>query len=58
MGTLLRAVISGFGFSLGKAIFDRLKDQMGLGDVKDAKVEPGDVTEAVEVGNEENNSPD
>jgi hypothetical protein len=32
MGFFARAVISGFGFSLGKALFDKVKDHVGLGD--------------------------
>ncbi|WP_428262884.1 hypothetical protein [Haliangium sp.] len=32
MGFFARAVISGFGFSLGKAIFDKVKDRVGLGE--------------------------
>ena len=32
MGFFARAIISGFGFSLGKAIFDKVKDRIGLGD--------------------------
>lgn len=36
MGFFARAVISGFGFSLGKAIFDKVKDHLGLGDTPSA----------------------
>jgi hypothetical protein len=32
MGFFARAVISGFGFSLGKALFDKVKDRIGLRD--------------------------
>ena len=36
MGFFARAIISGFGFSLGKAIFDKVKDHIGLGDTSSA----------------------
>jgi hypothetical protein len=36
MGFFARAVISGFAFSLGKALFDKVKDRIGLGDTPDA----------------------
>jgi hypothetical protein len=32
MGFFARAVVSGFGFSLGKALFDKVKDHIGLGE--------------------------
>jgi hypothetical protein len=32
MGFFARAVVSGFGFSLGKALFDKVKDHVGLGE--------------------------
>lgn len=54
MGFFARAVVTGFAFSLGKAIFDKVKDHIGLGDtpsareqsngatqVEDAEVDPG-----------------
>jgi hypothetical protein len=37
MKVLVRAVISGFGFSLGAAIFRKVADRMGLGEEKGAK---------------------
>ena len=36
MGFFARAVVSGFAFSLGKALFDKVKDQIGLGDTPSA----------------------
>ncbi|HWN66174.1 MAG TPA: hypothetical protein VNM90_00975 [Haliangium sp.] len=36
MGFFARAIISGFGFSLGKALFDKVKDHIGLGDTPSA----------------------
>jgi hypothetical protein len=36
MGFFARAIVSGFGFSLGKAIFDKVKDHIGLGDTPNA----------------------
>jgi hypothetical protein len=32
MKILVRAVISGFGFSLGAALFKKISDKLGLGD--------------------------
>ncbi|HEU5060597.1 MAG TPA: hypothetical protein VFU21_28900 [Kofleriaceae bacterium] len=32
MKILVRAVISGFGFSLGAALFKKVSDKLGLGD--------------------------
>jgi hypothetical protein len=32
MGFFARAVVSGFGFSLGKALFDKVKEHIGLGE--------------------------
>jgi hypothetical protein len=32
MGFFARAVVSGFAFSLGKALFDKVKDHIGLGE--------------------------
>lgn len=37
MKVLVRAVISGFGFSLGAAIFKKVADRMGLGEEKGNK---------------------
>ena len=37
MKVLVRAVISGFGFSLGAAIFKKVADRMGLGEDKAAQ---------------------
>lgn len=34
MGFFARAVISGFGFSLGKALFDKVKDHIGLSEAR------------------------
>lgn len=34
MKILVRAVISGFGFSLGAALFKKVSDRLGLGDEK------------------------
>lgn len=36
MGFFARAVVSGFAFSLGKALFDKIKDRIGLGDTPSA----------------------
>lgn len=35
MKILVRAVISGFGFSLGAALFKKVADKLGLSDEKD-----------------------
>lgn len=32
MGVFLRAVVNGFGFSLGTAIYKRVADRLGLND--------------------------
>ena len=37
MKVLVRAVISGFGFSLGAALFKKVADRFGLGEDKAAK---------------------
>ncbi|HWN81344.1 MAG TPA: hypothetical protein VNM87_04555 [Candidatus Udaeobacter sp.] len=34
MKILVRAVVSGFGFSLGAALFKKVADRLGLGDDK------------------------
>jgi hypothetical protein len=50
MNVFVRAVVTGFGFSLGAALFRKISDRLGLGDDKsakdgrsDAKVDPGAV---------------
>ena len=50
MNVFLRAVVTGFGFSLGAALFRRISDRLGLNDDKSAKngraenkVDPGAV---------------
>lgn len=48
MGFFARAVISGFGFSLGKALFDKVKDHIGLGDAE-AQSERGGVTQVEDI---------
>jgi hypothetical protein len=37
MKTLLRAIISGFGFSLGAAVFRKISRELGLDDGTDKK---------------------
>ena len=37
MKILVRAVISGFGFSLGAALFKKVADRLGLAESKDTK---------------------
>ena len=37
MKVLVRAVISGFGFSLGAALFKKVADRLGLGEDKGSK---------------------
>jgi hypothetical protein len=41
MGFFARAIVTGFAFSLGKAIFDKVKDHIGLGDTPSAKEQNG-----------------
>lgn len=36
MNTFVRAVISGFGFSLGSALYKRVSKKIGLGEEKEA----------------------
>ena len=36
MKLLVRAVITGFGFTLGAALFKKISDKLGLGDDKSA----------------------
>jgi hypothetical protein len=50
MNVFVRAVVTGFGFSLGAALFRKISDRLGLGDDKsakddraEAKVDPGAV---------------
>ncbi|GAB4515894.1 MAG: hypothetical protein Tsb0020_34520 [Haliangiales bacterium] len=51
MGFFLRAVVSGFAFSLGKALFDKYRDDLGLGVAsKDAEKSASSAAEAAEVG--------
>jgi hypothetical protein len=37
MKMLVRAVVTGFGFSLGAALFRKVSDKLGLGEEKDDK---------------------
>ena len=37
MKILVRAVISGFGFSLGAALFTKVADRFGLGETKNSR---------------------
>jgi hypothetical protein len=37
MGLFVRAVVSGFGLSLGAALFKKVQHHLGLGDEKDKK---------------------
>jgi hypothetical protein len=30
MGVFIRAIVTGFGFSLGKALFDKVSERLGL----------------------------
>jgi hypothetical protein len=30
MGVFIRAIVTGFGFSLGKALFDKISERLGL----------------------------
>lgn len=46
MNVFVRAVVTGFGFSLGAALFRKVSDKLGLNDDKSArnaetKVDPG-----------------
>lgn len=50
MNVFVRAVVTGFGFSLGAALFRKISDRLGLGEEKSAKdgradnkVDPGAV---------------
>ena len=48
MNVFVRAVVTGFGFSLGAALFRKVSDKLGLNDDKSAKnaenkVDPGAV---------------
>lgn len=55
MGFFARAVVSGFAFSLGKALFDKVKDHIGLGDT-DAQNERGGVTQVEDIGSSEDDT--
>lgn len=37
MGLFVRAVVNGFGLSLGAALFKKVADHLGLGEEKDKK---------------------
>lgn len=57
MNVFVRAVVTGFGFSLGAALFRKVSDKLGLGDDKQAKsesvngkVDPGAVAGRTEEG--------
>jgi len=45
MTVLIRAVISGFGFSLGAALFKKIAKQIGLDDAQDKQGEGAAATE-------------
>ncbi len=45
MGVFVRAVVTGFGFSLGAAIFKRLSKQLGLEEKESKPVETVDHNE-------------
>lgn len=47
MHIFLRAVVTGFGFSLGAALFKKIEKQLGLGEKKE---EPGSVAAAAATG--------
>jgi hypothetical protein len=40
MGIFVRAVISGFGFSLGSALFKQVSGRLGLDDKSTTKADP------------------
>jgi hypothetical protein len=46
MGIFVRAIVTGFGFSLGKALFDRVSGQLGFDKTGEATPDPtGDDTD-------------
>lgn len=49
MGFFARAVVSGFGMSLGKALFDKVKDHIGLGETR-SEGQPVEPTPVDEIG--------
>lgn len=40
MGVFVRAIVTGFGFSLGKALFDRVSTQLGFESSTDTTTHP------------------
>jgi hypothetical protein len=59
MNVFVRAVVTGFGFSLGAALFRKVSDRLGLGDDKsakkeapEAKIDPGAVAGRTDEGSE------
>jgi hypothetical protein len=59
MNVFVRAVVTGFGFSLGAALFRKVSDRLGLNDDKsargdraDSKIDPGAVAGRTEEGGE------
>jgi hypothetical protein len=48
MGFFARAVVSGFAFSLGKALFDKVKDHIGLGESSNGQAEGATQVEEID----------
>jgi hypothetical protein len=49
MGIFVRAVVTGFGFSLGSALFKQVSSRLGLDDKSTTKTDP-DVADDGEIG--------
>ena len=46
MGTFVRAIITGFGFSMGSAIYKRVSGKLGLEEADKAEGKPESVTDS------------
>ena len=46
MNVFVRAVVTGFGFSLGAALFRKVSDRLGLGDDKSKDARPENKVDA------------
>jgi len=57
MGVLVRAVVSGFGFSLGSAIYKKVSKRLGLEDEKPEETEPS-VADDGEIDSEDDDASD
>lgn len=53
MGVFIRAVVTGFGFSLGSALFKKVSERLGLKEEAKGDLPPDDAQGAAEDGEED-----